>query len=152
MLQEILEIDPINLDSLWALGEMYEKKGMFPKAIEQYEKAKVATSGNEFIPYSLLASAYAGSGQTTEAEKILREMNQKFGEDKWISASVHARMGRTEQAILELTEDDADCGPGTCGPAASLYISNWRFDPLHTDPRFQALLRKFNYPASAFRK
>jgi eukaryotic-like serine/threonine-protein kinase len=152
MLQEILEIDPANLDSLWALGEMYEKKGMFPKAIEQYEKAMDATGGNEFIPYSLLASAYAGSGQTTKAEEILREMNQKFGEDKWISASVHARMGRNEQAIRELTEDVVDCGPGTCGPAASLYISNWRFDPLHTDPRFQALLRKFNYPASAFRK
>ena len=152
MLQEILEIDPTNLDSLWALGEMYEKKGMFPKAIEQYEKAMQATGGNEFIPYSLLASSYAGSGQTTKAEKILRKMNQKFGEDKWISATVHVRMGRNEQAIRELTEDVADCGPGTCGPAASLYISNWRFDPLHSDPRFQALLRKFNYPASAFRK
>jgi len=153
MEQEILEIDPTNLDSLWALGEMYERTGMFPKAIEQYEKAKDATGGGQFIPYSLLASAYAGSGQTAKAEEILREMNRKFGEDKWISAAVHARMGRNEQAIRELTEDDADCvGPGTCGPAASLYISNWRFDPLHSDPRFKALLRKFNYPASAFRR
>jgi serine/threonine protein kinase/tetratricopeptide (TPR) repeat protein len=152
MLQEILEIDPTNIYSLWTLGEMYEKKGIFPKAIEQYEKAKDATGGNGFIPYALLASAYAGSGQATKAEEILREMNQKFGEDKWISAAVHVRMGRKERAILELTEGDADCGPGTCGPAASLYISNWRFDPLHSDPRFQALLRKFNYPASAFRK
>jgi serine/threonine protein kinase/tetratricopeptide (TPR) repeat protein len=151
MEQEILEIDPTNLGSLWALGEMYEWKGMYPKAIEQYEKAMDATGGNQVIPYSLLASAYAGSGQSAKAEEILREMNRKFGEDKWISAGVHARMGRNEQAIRELTEDD-DCGPGTCGPAASLYISNWRFDPLHSDPRFQALLRQFNYPASAFRK
>jgi tetratricopeptide (TPR) repeat protein len=146
MLREILEIDPTNLGSLWALGEIYEKKDMFPKAIEQYEKAVDATRGNEFIPYALLASAYAGSGQTGKAEEILRELNRKFGEDKWISAAVHARMGRKEQAIHELTDDEADCGPGTCGPAASLYISNWRFDPLHSDARFQGLLRKFNYP------
>jgi serine/threonine protein kinase/Tfp pilus assembly protein PilF len=152
MVRDMLEIDPNNLGSLWTLGEMYERRGMFSEAIEQYQKGVEATHGDAFIPYSLLASAYAGSGQTTKAEKILREMNQKFGEDKWISASVHARMGRNEQAIRELTEDDADCGPGTCGPAASLYISNWRFDPLHSDTRFQALLRKFNYPASAFRK
>ena len=150
--QEILEIDPTNLDSLWTLGEMYEKKAMFPEAIEQYQRGLEATHRKAFIPYSLLASAYAGSGQTEEAEHILREMNRRFGEDKWISAGVHARMGRNEQAIRELTEDVADCSPGTCGPAASLYISNWRFDPLHSDPRFQALLRKFNYPASAFRK
>jgi hypothetical protein len=125
---------------------------MFPEAIEQYQTAVDATEGKAFIPYSLLASVYAGSGQVKKAEHILQEMNGKFGEDKWISAGVHARMGRKEQAILELTEDVADCGPGTCGPAASLYISNWRFDILHSDPRFQALLRKFNYPASAFRK
>src|SRR3974390_1108232 len=152
MLNDLLEIEPDNLTSLWTLGEMYEKKGMFPKAIEQYEKGMAATNGKEFIPYSLLASAYAGSGQDAKAAQILREMNQEFGEDKWISAGGHARMGRNEQAIRELTEDDADCGPGTCGPAASLYISNWRFNPLHSDPRFQALLRKFNYPESAFKE
>jgi tetratricopeptide (TPR) repeat protein len=152
MVRDLLEIDPNNLQSLWILGEIYERKGMFPEAIEQYQTAVDATEGKAFIPYSLLASVYAGSGQVKKAEHILQEMNGKFGEDKWISAGVHARMGRKEQAILELTEDVADCGPGTCGPAASLYISNWRFDTLHSDPRFQALLRKFNYPASAFRK
>ena len=152
MLNGLLEIEPTNLQSLWILGEMYEKKGMFPDAIEQYQKAKDATGGNEFIPYSLLASAYAGSGQATKAEKILREMNRKFGEDKWLSAAVHVRMGQNEQAIRDLTEDDTDCGPGTCGPAASLYITNWRFSPLYPDPRFQALLRKFNYPESALKR
>jgi serine/threonine protein kinase len=151
MVKDILEIDPNNLDSLWALGEMYERKGMFPEAIEQYERAKGATDGKAFIPYSLLASAYAGSGQTGKAEQILEQMKQKFGEDEWISATVHVRMGRKELAIRELTEDPG-CVPGNCGPAASLYVSNWRFDPLRSDPRFQALLRKFNYPESAFRK
>jgi tetratricopeptide (TPR) repeat protein len=151
MVKDMLEIDPNNLRSLWTLGEMYERKGMFPQAIEQYEKGVNATSGRAFIPYSLLGSAYAGSGQVERAEKILREMKQQFGEDEWISATIYARMGRKEQALRALTEDSADCGPGTCGPAASLYVSMWRFDPLRSDPRFQALLKKFNYPESAFK-
>jgi pentatricopeptide repeat protein len=152
IVRDILDVDPNNLRSLWTLGEMYERKGMFPEAIEQYEKGVDATNGKAFIPYSLLASAYAGSGQTEKAEKILREMRQQFGEDDWISATIHIRMGQNELAIHELTEDIAMCGPGTCGPASSLYVSNWRFDPLRSDPRFQALLKKFNYPESAFKK
>jgi eukaryotic-like serine/threonine-protein kinase len=152
MVQDNLEIDPDNVSSLWALGEIYERQGMFREAIAQYEKARDATQGKAFIPYSLLASAYAASGQTDEAAQILREMNRKFGEDTWISATIHVSMGKKEQAIHELTDDIDDCTPGTCGPAASLYISNWRFAPLRSDPRFQELLKKFNYPESAFQK
>ncbi len=150
MVKEILEIDPNNLRSRWTLGEIYERQAMFSDAIEQYSKGLELTHGEGFIPYALLGSAYAGSGQNDKAERILREMNHKFGEDKWISATIHVRMGRKEQAIRELT--DPECRPGTCGPAASLYIWNWRFDPLHSDPRFQALLKRFNYPESALRK
>jgi len=54
--------------------------------------------------------------------------------------------------MRELIEDVVDCGPGTCGPDASLYISNWRCGPLHSDPRIQDLLRKSNYPESAFKE
>jgi TolB-like protein/Flp pilus assembly protein TadD len=152
MVKDNLEIDPNNLDSLWTLGGMYERRGTFSEALDLYQKALDATDGKAFIPYALLASAYGGSGQSEKAEEILREMKQKFGEDNWIAAFVHVRMGLKEQAIRELTEDLANDGPGTSGPGASLYVSEWRFDPLRSDPRFQALLRKFNYPESAFRK
>jgi hypothetical protein len=40
---------------------------MFPEAIEQYQKGVDATNGKTF-PYSLLGSAYAGSGQIEKAE------------------------------------------------------------------------------------
>ena len=152
MVEDILEIDPNNVQSLWTLGEIYERQSMFPEAIKQYKRAREATQGKAPIPYAYLASAYAASGQTEKAEQMLREMNQKFGEDKWISAGIHLSMGKKEQAIHELTDDLADCGPGTCGPAASLYIWNWRFAPLRADLRFQELLKKFNYPESAFQK
>jgi tetratricopeptide (TPR) repeat protein len=152
MVKDILEIDPDNLASRWTLGEIYERQRMFPEAVEQYQKGMEITHGKEFIPYALLGSAYAASGQTDRAEEILHEMNVKFGEDKWLSAGIHVRMGRTELAIRELTDDVAKCGPGSCGPGSSLYISERRFDPLHGDPRFQTLLKRFNYPESAFRK
>lgn len=80
---------------------------MFPQAVEQYQKGIEVTGGKAFIPYSLLASAYADSGQTAKAEEKLEVMNKKFGEDQWISATVHAQMGQRELAIRELVEDVA---------------------------------------------
>lgn len=150
ILKDILEIDPNSADSLWMLGEIYERKGMFPEAIAQYQKGAEISDRN-FIMVSLLSSAYAGWGKTAEAEKLHEEL-KRGGEDKWISAVFHARMGQKERAIRELTEDSGSCKPGTCGPAQSLYVSEWRFDPLRSDPRFQALLKQFNYPESAFKK
>jgi serine/threonine-protein kinase len=150
MMQGILEMNPNNAGSLWSLGEIYERKGMYSEALQQYRKGAEVTKRN-FIMVALMASAYAGWGKVAEAEKLHEEL-KRGGEDKWISALYHARMGQKEQAIRELTEDCAKCGPGTCGPAQSLYVSEWRFDPLRSDPRFQALLKKFNYPESAFKK
>lgn len=150
MMQDILEMNPKSASSLWSLGELYERKGMFPEAIAQYQKGAEVT-GRNFIMISLLSSAYAGWGKKAEAEKLHEELI-RGGEDKWISGIYHIRMGQNEVAIRELTEDTAKCGPGTCGPAQSLYVSEWRFDPLRSDPRFQALLKKFNYPQSAFKK
>jgi TolB-like protein/DNA-binding winged helix-turn-helix (wHTH) protein/Flp pilus assembly protein TadD len=138
MMKNLIEMDPEGPRLCWALGDMYEKKGMFPKAIEQYQKG-VALSGRNPMLLSLLASAYAGSGQTVKAEKLLREIAQRSGNDLWFPAVVHARMGRKEDAIRELRKDPT-------GPAMSLLRSEWRLDPIRSDPRFQALLRQFHYP------
>jgi eukaryotic-like serine/threonine-protein kinase len=144
-----IEMQSDNMALRWALGEILERNGMFPQAIEQYQKGAELTNRHPYM-LVLMASAYAGWGKTAESEKLLAEAN-RGGEDKWLSAIVHVRMGRTEQAIRELVADESS-GPGKSGPGASLLISEWRFEPLRSDPRFQALLEKFHYPESARRK
>ncbi len=140
MMKNLIEMDPKLARLRWTLGDMYEKNGMFPKAIEQYQKG-VALSGRNPMLLSLLASAYAGSGRTGEAEKLLVEIKQKWGEDTFLFALVYARMGRKEDAIRELQRDAQGSGP-----SLSLYRSEWRFDSVRSDPRFQAILKQLHYP------
>jgi len=149
MMKGTIEIEPDNPSLRWALGDICERENMFPEALEQYEIGAKVSGRHPFL-LTLMASAYAGWGKPDEAEKLLAEMNKKYGKDGWLSAVIYARMGRNEQAIRELAADSGgQCGPGKCGPGASLLVSEWRFDPIRSDPRFQALLDLYQYPESA---
>jgi TolB-like protein/Tfp pilus assembly protein PilF len=150
MMKGAVELEPENAELRWNFGDLYERQGMFAEAMQQYRKGLKLSGGHEYF-LILMASAYAGSGQIQRAESLLPVIQQKTKNDHWINAGLYARLGRKEEAIHELQADTANCGPGTCGPGESLFVSTWRFAPLRSDPRFQAILRKFHYPASAFR-
>jgi tetratricopeptide (TPR) repeat protein len=141
ILQKSIEFDPNRPNIRWTLGEMYERKGMYPEAIRQYRSGLELSHGNPNM-LALLASAYAGSGNVAEAGKFLREMRQKEGkEDPYLIAAVYARMGHNEEALRYLEKAYAGHSFGMV-----LLRQEWRFDPLRSDPRFQTLLRRMNYP------
>src|SRR6202043_3806470 len=57
-------------------GVGYEASGAGLEAIREYQKAVELSQGN-LDPTASLAHAYAASGRTTEAQKILRELLQE---------------------------------------------------------------------------
>lgn len=140
-----IEMNPNDeADLRLGIGELYERSKMYPEAVAEYQKA-IKVGGRSWFSLATLASGYASWGKAEEAEKVLAELHQTFGEDSWIDASTHAAMGRKEQAIRELV-GDGSCSTSNSDPGLSWLRINWRFDSIRSDPRFKALERCAKYP------
>ena len=93
---------------------------------------------------AFLAYAYAVAGKTRQALEILDELNEMPGQRRLPSyeiAAVHAALGRKDQAFAWLEKAYVERHPNLLGIKIAMV-----FDPLRSDPRFQDLLRRMNFP------
>jgi DNA-binding winged helix-turn-helix (wHTH) protein/TolB-like protein/Tfp pilus assembly protein PilF len=122
------------------LATAYLGKAMYPEAAVEVEKA-LALSGADSRELGLLAHIYGRMGRLPEARALVAKvlpdgdlaaydlalaylgMGDADEAFKWLARSVDTRMG----AFNELNADPI-------------------FDPLRTDPRFAALLRRMHFP------
>ena len=142
-LQQILEEDPNFAVSHQRLGHEYAEKGMFEESIREYRKAIGLDEGSTYI-LTGLGKVYAAAGRTAEARKTLRDL-EALSKRRWVApsrvASLCASLGEEDLALewLEKAYEDRNLG-----------VPNARFDPafdpLRSDPRFQELLRRMNFP------
>ena len=88
-----------------------------------------------------LARAYAASGQTAEAERLLAEMHETFNQgyaEPYGFATVYAALGQADQAFQWLERGCQD---------RTVFFSLWvngdpRLDSIRSDPRMTDLLRR----------
>jgi hypothetical protein len=116
---------------------------MFREALMELEKG---VSDKELTP-SILASMgwiYAMAGRKVEAEKILEDLKD-FNRQRYVSnfgiAIVSVALGKHEEALERLEqafEEKED-------PMTSLKV-NPRLDPLRSNPRFEKLLQRMDFP------
>jgi len=125
------------------LGWNYLQKGMFEEAISNIEKAVTLFPGNTEFRW-VLGNAYAAAGKTTEARKILSDLHA-LDETQYVQpyafAMIYCALGENEKAIdwLEKAYEDRVFW------MAFLQVEP-RLDPLRSEPRFQNLLRRMNFP------
>jgi len=139
----VLEIDSSFARAHEDLGRAYEQQGMYQQAITAYENA-VACSGRSSRDLASLAHAYAVAGKRREAVKLLRELKQlskKGYVSPYVFALVAAGLGNKTEAFAWLAK------AYTRRDAALPFLKvNPRLAPLHSDPRFQRLVRRLNFP------
>ena len=112
------------------LGYLYLKKGMFSEAIAAFQKV-----GNAAI----LGYAYALSGNQAKAQVVLNDLKEKAKNTYVPSnaiAQIYIGLGDKDHAIEWLEKAYEERASGVLLKFDPVY------DPLRTDPRFKALLKK----------
>jgi TolB-like protein/DNA-binding winged helix-turn-helix (wHTH) protein/Flp pilus assembly protein TadD len=119
------------------LGQALLQKGQHDEAIVELKKA-IQSSGGSATCTANLARAYAVSGRRNEAVQLLTDLKTRSSPG-YSNASeiavIYAALGDRDQAMTWLGKGyDERFNPGV--------LLRPGFDPLRSDPRFQALVRR----------
>ena len=137
-LRKTIEMDQSFYYARWNLGQAYEMKGMYPQALAEYETAM--RLGNDPGLLGLIGHAHAMSGKREEAMKDLDQLKD-ISRQRYIPpysfAQVYAALGDKDEAFKWLEKAYQDRDPGIL-----LIKIDPMFDSLHSDPRFNDLVRR----------
>jgi TolB-like protein len=138
------DLDPAAFQLHWGVGIAYLAKRIYDAAIAEMETALQLT-GRTPMAVAFLAGAYAAAERRQEAEQLLSELAQLTTVryvSPYVIAWAFAAMKQTDKAFAQLEV--------AYGERAAWMV--WmnrdpRLDTLRSDPRFQDLLRRMNFPA-----
>jgi Flp pilus assembly protein TadD len=145
-LRKTLDIDPNFAHAHFHLGLTQLRKGAFPEAAAEFQRA-IALSPNVTDYQGGLGYAYARAGKRAEARKLLDELKErsKRGNVPWFYiAGIYAGLEEKDQAFacLEKAYEQREQG-------LAVMKREPMFDPLRSDSRFQDLLRRMKLPVEA---
>ncbi len=140
--RKLVDMDPTYWVAHYSLGWAYLQEGQSREAIAEFHKARQFSE----IGMALVAlgHAYAVSGNRSEALKLLAELKEQ-SKHRFVSpldvATLYAGLGDKEQALswLEKAYDERSFN------LVSIKVEPF-LDSLRSEPRFQAIVRKMNFP------
>src|SRR5215471_1285807 len=135
--QRVLEVDSNFGRAQEDLGRVYELQRRDAEAIRAFEKA-VEISRRDPVPLASLGHAYGVAGRQKQARSVLTEL-ERTGQERYVSAYAFAIV------FVGLREDDAafehlDRAYEERSSTLTFLNVSPRFDRLHDDARFQALV------------
>src|SRR5215469_2408489 len=137
------ELDPDSVPVSCLLAHVYQGKGAYDDAIcERKRTVELSESAPFFI--AELGGTYAAAGERAEAIRILERLND-LSERHYVSAHslslIHAGLRQMDEAFhcLENAYQERSA-------VLAWVKTDPRLDNLRSDPRFQDLLRRMNFP------
>jgi TolB-like protein/Tfp pilus assembly protein PilF/DNA-binding winged helix-turn-helix (wHTH) protein len=144
-LRRSLEIDPNFPYAHFFLGQVYESLARYDQALEEFEKYRTLSG----IPYEYkgaIAHLYAVQGRRAKVMKLLEELKAQHKPGDMLSyaiASGYVGLGDKDRAFQWLQNSCAEHSDDMVD-----FNDDIRMDPLRSDPRFQALVRRVGVPVS----
>jgi TolB-like protein/DNA-binding winged helix-turn-helix (wHTH) protein/Flp pilus assembly protein TadD len=144
--RKIRELDPNDPRAYLDMGVGHLQKGMYQEALQDMERGLALSHRDPFF-LSIAAYAYGRLGNMEQANKLVQEMPAAIQQSpaspspSMLFATAFVGTGKQKEAIEALEEGyklhDADL--------VGLNAAPW-FEPLRSDPRFQDLLHRMNFP------
>ena len=132
----------------WArmiLGLNYAQKKMFSEAVSECVKALEKSPDDQLVS-SCCGHVYGLAGRRQEALALvnrLKSLSPRRYADPYGIALIYDGLGDKDCTLEWLERSYSERSPNACSLGAELWT-----DRLRSDPRFQDLLRRMNYPAS----
>ena len=143
--KETIDLDPTYTELYYYLGHFYERQGDYRRAIEAFNKVSPKSHRKGGTVLAAIAYAHAKAGHREEALDVLRQL-EELSTREYVSsydlALLHLALGNKDAAFVQLSKAFDD---------HSSYLPflnvDARLDEVRTDPRFQTLVRRMNFPA-----
>jgi len=141
--KKTLELDPTSAVTHAVLGFVYEDKKMYTNAIAEFKTA-LQLGGAPGEMRGLIGYVYATTGDRGNAEKMIRELKQLWPTHSHATldlAEVYCALGEKDQAMYWLGKaNEKEVGD------LAVIGQDPHFAALHSDPRFQALVKQLGTP------
>ncbi len=138
------DLDPAAFQLHWGVAMSYLANRMYDAAIAEMETALQLT-GRTPMSVALLARSYAEAERGQEAEQLLSELAE-LSTARYVSpyviSLIFAAMKQTDKALAQL-----EAGYRERAAWMVWMKRDSRLETLRSDPRFQDLLRRMNFPA-----
>jgi TolB-like protein/DNA-binding winged helix-turn-helix (wHTH) protein/Tfp pilus assembly protein PilF len=140
-LRRAIDLEPSFKFTHAELARIYELRGMFREAASEWSRVQALGGSTEVGPYAAVRDA-AGYKHAVQVwlERLQEESKREYVSPMTLVAA-YARLGNTEQTLGWLEEAYRERAPGL----SSLKVDPF-FDFLRSNPRFQDLLRRMNFP------